>query len=90
MKASVWVVGVMTEDEDEVVYGPYTERQAKRVAAKIQDEADAGRDLYGGCHHPLSVTGAIPFPLGRYDRFLSTEEKKEMRAEKRIGDRQYG
>ncbi len=76
--AKVWVVLVRYTDEDPGEYGPYTELQAERVAARLQEEAEMGNDN-GQCLHPHNVEGANAVPMMRYDQFLTGPERRALR-----------
>lgn len=81
--AAVWVVETRIEDENPGVYGPYTEAQAKRVAAHLEEEAALATDKYGQSVHPYGVLGAGAYPLSRYDQFLTGEERRQARRDAR-------
>lgn len=83
----MWVVEVSIEDDNPEVAGPYTEAQAKRVAKRIDDEAQMAQDAYGTCLHPYSITNANAYPLGRWDKFLTAAQKREVRADVRESER---
>lgn len=88
MAASVWVVSVMYEDDDNREFGPYTKTQAERVAERLRVEAAMGQDNVGICQHPHGVSYATAYPLGRYEDFLTSEEKREMRTAVRASNKE--
>ncbi len=83
----VYIVEVHYEDQDPVAHGPYTEAQAQRVAARLDDEVRLSSDKHGGNHHPQGVRGASALPLGRYDQFMSADERKQARRAARQAER---
>lgn len=84
----VWVVEVSFEDDDPATYGPYTQLQAERVEAKVNDEARLATDGDGVNHHTFNVRQAIAIPLTRYDAFLDAEQRRAVRREVREQDRE--
>lgn len=89
MAREVWLVDVSYEDDDSVVFGPYTQRQAERFAARLVKEADSLTDEYGKNHHPHDVRHATAYPVHTYEHWLSTEEKKAARAAMREEVREF-
>lgn len=70
MTQSVWVVEAYYEDENPGTYGPYTKRQAERIAEALRKEAEQGTDRHGTTHHPYGLRNALAVPLRRYDAFV--------------------
>lgn len=82
-----WQVDVAYEDDDPGIYGPYTERQAERVAARLSAEVALSTDKYGHNHHPRGVRSANAMPMARYDAFLTAEEKRGARVGVRVANK---
>lgn len=54
-----WVVGITVEDTDEAIYGPYSERRARQLAAQTDRAFDrAGRD---------DIIAVIAYPIQPYN-----------------------
>lgn len=83
MRGGTWVVEIRIDDNGPQVCGPYTETQANSVVTKLEEEVDLATDRYGIVHHPFSVLGATAYPLGRYDSFLTAEQRRDARSEAR-------
>lgn len=79
----VWGVEVRYDDENPGVYGPYTQAQAERVAAKIREEVELASDAHGVNHHPHSVLGALASRLTRYDQFMNGQQRQAARRDVR-------
>ena len=76
MMRETWCVQVSYMDDDPDKFGPYTERQAHRIAARLNLEVKAT-----GRKHPGDVTHAVAIPFVRYDDFLTAAELRACRQE---------
>lgn len=86
----VWGVEVRYDDENPGVYGPYTQAQAERTAARIRAEVELATDSYGGSFHPRGVLGAQASKLTRYDQFLDGQERLTARRDVRDSEAAVG
>ncbi len=86
--STVWAVEVRYEDANSEVYGPYTEAQAERTAANLDEEAALATDKYGHNVHLHGVLGAIAYPLARYDQYLTGDERRQARRDARERERE--
>lgn len=84
---AVWLVEVRIEDNDPQVFGPYTEAQARRAAARIEEEVALATDTHGMNFHPRGALGASAYPISPYDTFLTGEERRQARGEVRGSER---
>lgn len=82
----MWAVEVTYEDDDPGTYGPYTQAQAERVAKRLTEEIALSYSSHGHNHHPHDVRFASAAPLGRYDQFMTAEEKRAARKAVRESD----
>lgn len=73
----VWAVECRIHDDDPAQFGPYTQRQAERIARKIRDEVALSTDSFGGIHHPSGIENAIAFPMGRFEDNIGWMTKAE-------------
>ncbi len=88
MKKTVYVVEVSYEDEDPGVFGPYTQAQAERVAAKISEEVELSKDEWGGNFHMHSVRGANAYPLTRYEQFMTGPQRLAARGQVTLSNKE--
>lgn len=82
----VWVVEVRYDNENPGVYGPYTEKQARRIEGILDDETSLATDAYGMNHHPHSILGAGAMPLERYAQFMTAQERRTVRLDVRAAE----
>lgn len=82
-----WCIEVSYQDENPGTFGPYTETQARRLAAKLNEEAELASDAHGGNHHPHGVYVAVACPLTRYEDILTGEQRRQARRDARAAER---